>query len=90
MTQYDKNNVPLFESGVDNHFLCSCCGQYTTRKDSVSHKGYNLICNRCFYKITAILDLQHSETMRAIQHNGERKEREVLARNQDKERNKTT
>lgn len=55
MTSYDRNNVPLYQKGENSKYLCSMCGQYTTLDDSISHKGYNLICNRCEWKISIIL-----------------------------------
>jgi len=58
MTSYDRNNVPLFEKGENSKYLCSMCGQYTTLDDSISHKGYNLICCRCEWKIRSIMGLE--------------------------------
>lgn len=55
MTSYDRNNVPLYEKGENSKYLCSMCGQYTTLDESISHKGYNLICCRCEWKIRSIL-----------------------------------
>ncbi len=37
MKYYNALNVPLFEQGENNGYLCSCCGQHTTLSDSVSH-----------------------------------------------------
>ena len=31
------------------------CGTITTLSDSVSHKGYNLVCSRCLWKMRNIL-----------------------------------
>lgn len=56
MNNYDRINVPKFKEGKQNGYLCSMCGQYTSLDDSVSHKGYNLICNRCVWKMSAILN----------------------------------
>lgn len=55
ITQYDKINAPSFSAGLHNKYVCCMCGQYTTLSDSVSHKGFNLVCNHCFYKMRAIL-----------------------------------
>ena len=55
MTSYDRNNVPLFEKRENSKYLCSMCGQYTTLNESISYKGYNLICCRCEWKISNIL-----------------------------------
>lgn len=54
MNNYDRINVPRFEKGAMNGYLCSMCGQYTSLSDSVSHEGYNLVCNRCEWKMRAI------------------------------------
>lgn len=54
ITQYDIINVQRFKLGEHNKYLCSMCGQYTTLADSVSHQGFNLVCERCYFKIRAI------------------------------------
>ena len=54
ITQYDIINVHRFRLGEHNKYLCSMCGQDTTLGDSVSHQGFNLVCNHCYYKIMAI------------------------------------
>lgn len=54
MNNYDRINVPKFEEGKQNGYLCTMCGQYVSLSESISHKGYNLICNRCEWKIRAI------------------------------------
>ena len=59
MNNYDRINVPKFKEGKENGYLCSMCGQYTTLSDSVSHQGWNLVCNRCEYKMRAILGKSH-------------------------------
>jgi len=70
LSQYDKNNAPLFEKGEKNRYLCCMCGQYTTLKDSSSYKGYNLICNHCLYKIAGLLDATAGEIITKIQEKG--------------------
>lgn len=70
MNQYDKNNVALFNKGVDNKFLCSMCGQYTTFNDSASNRGYNLVCNRCCYKIAGLLNCTYGDVVIKIQKKG--------------------
>ena len=83
MTQYDKNNVPLFEKGIDNHYLCRCCGQYTTLHDSVSHKGYNLVCNRCYYKLR--LSILGRDILNDIQAIGKQREEEERSKTSEDE-----
>ena len=60
MTSYDRNNVPLFKNGENSKYICSMCGQYTTRDDSISHHGYNLICCRCEWKMRHIMGFETS------------------------------
>lgn len=55
MNNYDKINVPKYEEGKEVGYLCNMCGQYTTLNDSVSHRGWNLVCNRCYWKFKSIL-----------------------------------
>lgn len=55
MNNYDMINVKRFQSGDINKLLCTMCGQYTTLEDSISHRGWNLICLRCEGKMRAIL-----------------------------------
>ena len=52
---YDEHNISLFGTGKDKPYICSMCGQRTTLNDSVSNRGYNLVCNRCLYKMQRIL-----------------------------------
>lgn len=59
MTNYDRINVPRFKAGKQNGYLCSMCGQYTTLNESCSHKGYNLVCTRCCWKMSSILDTRN-------------------------------
>ena len=71
MNHYDKINVPSFEAGEHNKYICSMCGQYTTISDSVSSKGWNLICNHCLYKMQHILDENVGELIIKIQKTGQ-------------------
>ena len=56
LTRYDMINVKQFNDGKGAGYLCSICGQYTMLDDSISHRGYNLVCNRCVYKIGDVLN----------------------------------
>lgn len=72
MTSYDRNNVPLFERGENSKYLCSMCGQYTTLDDSISHKGYNLTCCKCEWKIRHIMGLESSSlVLESVHKKGE-------------------
>lgn len=55
MNNYERINVPRFKKGDQNGYLCTMCGQYTSLNESISHKGYNLICNRCEWKMRYII-----------------------------------
>ena len=55
-SQYDMLNIAKLKDDKIAPYLCNMCGQYTTKDDSVSHRGCNLICNRCFYKLQYVLD----------------------------------
>lgn len=55
-SRYDILNIANFKEGKNAPYLCNVCGQYTTLDDSMSHRGCNLICNRCFYKLQYVLD----------------------------------
>lgn len=72
INNYDRINVPKMEEGKQNGFLCSMCGQYTSKNDSTSHKGYNLVCMRCVYKIQSLTD--DYDVIRKIQSAGKLKD----------------
>ncbi len=65
---YDRINVPKFKEGKEAGYLCSMCGQYATKNESVSYIGWNLICNHCFWKFKAILG--NRDILKAIQEVG--------------------
>lgn len=81
INNYDRINVPNFAAGKENGYLCSMCGQYTTKNDSTSHQGYNLICMRCFYKMQFLTD--DMEIMRKLHKAGRRKMMMSIAGNTD-------
>lgn len=68
MSNYDRINVPKFKAGEEAGYLCNMCGQYTTRNDSVSSRGWNLVCNQCYWKFKAILG--NRDILLAIQEVG--------------------
>lgn len=57
MNNYDKINVFRFEEGMEDGYLCSMCGQYTSKNKSSSYEGWNLICERCRWKIQEIVGI---------------------------------
>ena len=70
LTRYDMVNVNQFKDGKQAGYLCSICGQYTTLDDSISHRGYNLVCNRCLYKIGSVLDVSPGNIINHIHAKG--------------------
>ena len=71
MTRYDMTNIKQYEEGKQNHYLCSMCGQYSTLDDSVSHRGYNLVCMTCVNKMSHILnDVSMGYIVTQIQQKG--------------------
>lgn len=73
ITNYDRINVPRFNDGKEAGYLCSMCGQYATMSESVSYKGWNLVCNQCFWKFKAILG--NRDILKAIQEVGQVKKK---------------
>ena len=60
MIPYDKYNVNEFKlENPQSKYICSMCGEITTLRDSVSHVGYNLVCNKCRYKIRRVLGIDN-------------------------------
>ena len=55
MNNYDKINVERYRLGQNSKYLCTLCGQYTSLDDSISHRGWNLVCTRCERKMIVIL-----------------------------------
>ncbi len=80
MNNYDKINVPNFKQGKEAGYLCSMCGQYTTKNESCSYIGWNLVCDRCKWKMKAVLG--NRDILGAIQEVGKaNKEAEELEGN---------
>lgn len=70
LTRYDMVNINQFNDNKGAGYLCSICGQYTTIDESVSHRGYNLVCNRCMYKISSVLDMSIGDIIVRIHSKG--------------------
>ena len=71
---YTRVNAREFNSTQNNkgHYICNMCGSITTLDDSVSHRGYNLICNKCLHKMRNILG--RADILQDIQKVGEHEE----------------
>lgn len=76
MTNYDRINVPRFKEDKQNGYLCTMCGQYISKDDSVSHKGYNLVCCRCEWKMASILGIEVYDVLKYIHNKGTKTEME--------------
>lgn len=70
LTRYDMVNINQFNDDKGAGYLCSMCGQYTTLDESASHRGYNLVCNRCIYKMGSILDMSIGDIIIKMQAKG--------------------
>ena len=71
LNPYDSYNVTLFRKGSDNGYICSICGQVTDLNDSTSSQGISLICMRCVYKISHLLDITAGEVTIKLHKKGE-------------------
>lgn len=54
-TPTDIMNRKKYLKGEFNNFICTMCGCKTDIDNSISHQGYNLICNDCKYKIERVI-----------------------------------
>lgn len=54
-TPTDIKNRKKYLKGDFDHFICTMCGFETDISNSVSHQGYNLICNDCKSKIERVI-----------------------------------
>lgn len=60
MIPYDKYNVTEFNlENPRSRYICSMCGEITTLHDSISYAGYNLVCNKCRYKIKRVFGIDN-------------------------------
>lgn len=75
ITQYDYLNVPRYREGLRGKYLCTMCGQYTTLSESVSHQGFNLVCNSCYYKMMSVIGVSSATLLDNIQVVGREKEK---------------
>lgn len=66
---YDQWNTKYFKEGNEeaSKLYCSMCGDVTNYNDSISNRGYNLICMKCQHKIARLLHMTPSQVMMCIQ-----------------------
>lgn len=68
---YDKINVKAFNTG-EGRLICNICEQETTVDDSISFRGFHLICNTCAYKISALLGISFGEIVITLHRESEK------------------
>ena len=52
----DKVNAEKFKNSDDYFYVCVMCERSVLLDDSMSHQGYNLVCNRCYYRMLDVLN----------------------------------
>ena len=52
----DKLNSYKFKDGDTDDYICVMCECKVSLDDSMSHQGYNLVCNRCYYRMLDVLN----------------------------------
>ena len=72
ITDIDKLNADKFKNAADHGYICVMCEDSdVSLDDSMSSHGYNLICNRCYYKMLEVLNTSY--LMDEIHKVGERR-----------------
>lgn len=60
ITDIDKLNADKFKNGADDGYICVMCeGSDISLDDSMSSHGYNLVCNRCYYRMLEVLNTSY-------------------------------
>lgn len=81
---FDDHNHELFENHKDIGYICSMCGCFCDSNDSISFKGYNLVCDRCIEKLTCVFNTSTYAIRAQIQHVG-RKRLEAVSDQKEEE-----
>ena len=55
----DKMNSNKFKNGDNDDYICVMCECKVSLDNSMSHRGYNLICNRCYYRLLNVLNTSY-------------------------------
>lgn len=55
----DKLNSDKFKNGHTNDYICVMCECKVSLDDSMSSHGYNLVCNRCYYRMLTVLNTSY-------------------------------
>ena len=55
----DKLNSDKFKNNHTDDYICVMCECKVSLDDSMSHQGYNLVCNRCYYRLLEVLNLHY-------------------------------
>lgn len=55
MNLIDKVNVSEFNNGYEKgKYICTNCHEIVTLDNSISYMGFNLVCNRCVWRLEHI------------------------------------
>lgn len=56
LTKTELDNRSIYMAGdFKKEFTCISCGNKVGIDDSISHQGFNLICNACKYRMESVL-----------------------------------
>ena len=55
----DKLNSYKFKNGDNDDYICVMCECKVSLDDSISSHGYNLVCNRCYYRMLEVLNVPY-------------------------------
>lgn len=66
----DKLNSTKFKNGHTDDYICVMCECKVSLDDSMSSQGYNLVCNRCYYRMLKVLNTPYlmDEIQKAGRH----------------------
>lgn len=68
MCDVEKRNVKRYINGIDK-YTCTVCGRTTCLDDSVSSRGFHLVCMSCISNISRIMgthDHEIIDTLHAV------------------------
>ena len=55
ISEIDAINSEKFKKGDNDLYTCVVCEIPVSLDDSMSCQGYNLVCNRCYYRLLKVL-----------------------------------
>lgn len=72
-TEIDIINAKRFNDNCRAGYKCKMCSRFTSLDNSISHKGVNLVCMRCYNRFKDIFNDNH--ILATIQQTGKDLER---------------